>query len=292
MYHTIKDVARYYEFQVQKMNSYLLIYLHKVSHFMLKIENLSVRFNEHPVLDKLSLEAPNSSKNVIVGQNGSGKTTLMKCLVGSVMPDEGDMFYNGENLRSAGNYVKVSSNLPECYRLLPLNVKDMVFAYSELKNFDRNIVFWHLNKFDLNRILDLKPWNLSTGEQKILYSVMAIIRNDSLVILDEPFENIDFERKELLFSIFNVASSEIILSTHDSSMLELMKGWRLFLLLSGRLIGPLDPTKFQRYYFNSSYRDESVIEWNAGNRDFSISIDEGDVPLTNIEKVGSLAGAF
>ena len=274
------------------MNPYLLIYLHKASQFMLKIENLSVRFNEHLVLDKLSLLAPNNSKNVIVGQNGSGKTTLMKCLLGFVIPDEGDMFYNGKNLRSASNYVKVSSNLPECYRLLPLNVRDMVSAYSELKNFDRSIVFGQLNKFSLNRISDLKPWNLSTGEQKILYSLIAMVGNDGLVILDEPFENIDFERKELLFSIFNAASSEIILSTHDSGILELMKSWRLFLLLSGKLIGPLDPTKFQRYYFNSSYRDESEIEWSSGTRNFSISIDEGEIPLTNIEKVGSMAGSL
>jgi ABC-type multidrug transport system ATPase subunit len=257
---------------------------------MLSIEDLSVSYNEHLVLDKLSLLVPDNSKNVIVGQNGSGKTTLMKCLLGLVIPDSGAMHYNGENLGSSGKYVKVSSNLQECYRLLPLNVRDMVSAYSELKNFDRSIVFAHLNKFRLNRISGQKPWNLSTGEQKILFSLMAMVGSPSLVILDEPFENIDFERKELLFSIINAASSEIVLSTHDSGMLELMRGWQLFLLLSGKLIGPLDPTKFQRYYFNSSHHEESAIEWISGNRNFSISIDEGEIPLTNIEKVASMAG--
>lgn len=272
------------------MNSSSLIYWYDVSQFMLSINNLSVSFNGHCVLDELSFHIHNNSKNVVVGGNGSGKSTFLKCLIGLVIPDKGSILFNGSDLESIEKEIKISSNMPECYRLLPLNVADIISAYSELKNFESSAVIAELKKFNLTRILHQKPWKLSTGEQKILFSLIAMSGRNNLVILDEPFENIDFERKELFFSIVNGSSSNIILSTHDTGILGMMEGWQMFLLIAGKLIGPLDPTNSERYYFNFSDHDNPIIKGKVGNRNFSVTLDDGEIPLTKIENVSSLAG--
>lgn len=256
---------------------------------MLKVERLTVSFSGNTVLDGLGIELHDGSKCVIVGQNGSGKTTLFRALLNLLVPDMGAIRYNGSTLGSRFKALDISGNLPECYRLLPLNCRDLIMAYSEIKDLDRKEVLADVSRFSLDGILGEKPWRLSTGQQKLLYSILALSGRNSITVLDEPFENIDFQRKRMLMDMIDRSRSSVILSTHDSSVLEMMGGWGMHLILAGKLFGPLDPTMAHRYYFSLGERSDSVLNGELRGSTFSISLDRGDVAIMSIEKVSSLA---
>ncbi len=257
---------------------------------MLKVENLKVSFAGNTVLDQLSMELTDKSKWVIIGQNGSGKTTLFKTLLRLVNADSGKIVYDDNEINSGKTELEVSANLPECYRLLPLDCRDMIKAYGEIKNFDYHEVFSHLEEFSLKTILKEVPWKLSTGQQKLLYTIIALCGKNRVVILDEPFENVDFQRKGMLFEMINRSNSAVMISTHETSMLEMMEGWQMHILLTGKLFGPLDPTLSERYFFNMGERSNSAFEGKINGKSFTISLDDGDIPLTSMEKISTMAG--
>ena len=255
---------------------------------MLKIDGMTVSFGDNIVLNKASLEIQARSKCVIVGANGSGKTTLLKALLGLVDISCGSVLYNGKDLRESSRELDVSSNLPECYRFLPISCNDLVSAYGLIKGFDGNDLINRLRRFSLQEILEQKPWKLSTGQQKILFTLMAIGGNGGLVILDEPFENVDFERRKLLFDLVNGTDASVILSTHDLGILGIMREWRMYILVMGKLLGPLDPTMAGRYYFNRGSEEGAVYRVSIDEKSFSITVDHGEMPMTDIEKIGTM----
>lgn len=255
---------------------------------MLKIDRVRVNFHDNTVLNEASLEVPTGSKRVIVGSNGSGKTTLLKALLGLVDISSGSVLYEGKDLKESSRVLGISSNLPECYRFLPLSCSDLVSAYGLIKGFDSSDLINWLNRFFLQGILEQKPWKLSTGQQKILFTLLAMIGNNGLVILDEPFENIDFERKKLLFDIINRTTASVILSTHDLGILGIMREWRMYILVMGKLAGPLDPTMAGRYYFNQGSKEGALCNISTDEKSFSITLDHGEIPMTDIERIGTL----
>lgn len=252
--------------------------------FMLKVEGLAVTYDGRTVLDGLDLDLRKGGKCVIVGPNGSGKTTFFRSLLGLAAPSAGEIRFNGVPIPDSGN-TGISGNLPECYRLLPLSCRDLASMYCEIKMCNRDRLMDLVERFSLKSALNRKSYNLSTGEQKIFFNLMSIVCDSELVVLDEPFENVDFERKGLLIELISSLQSSVILSTHDAGVLEYLGGWRLFVLLAGRLFGPLDPTLWSGYYFSLGKVGGSQLDGILHNRAFSITLDHGEIPLSSFEKV-------
>ena len=65
---------------------------------MIEARNISLTFGENKVLDDVSFTFEQGKTNLIIGQSGSGKTVLMKCLVGLLTPEKGEVLYDGRNL--------------------------------------------------------------------------------------------------------------------------------------------------------------------------------------------------
>lgn len=257
---------------------------------MLKVENLKVGFPGNPVLEGLDIEIRDNARVVVVGENGSGKTTLFRSMLGLAAPESGTVSYDGAEIGSGTRIMGVSGNLPECYRFLPLSCRDLVLAYSELKEMDSGQVLELMRDFSLGRILTWKPWKLSTGEQKLLYTILALKSATRLAILDEPFENIDFQRKQKLVDLIAGTDLSVLLSTHDSTVLEGLRGWEMYIMLAGKLFGPLDPVQAGKYFFNEGEPDDAALAFTISGKRYSITLGSGDIPLASIERVSSAAG--
>ena len=61
---------------------------------MIEVRNISKKFDDLEVLKNVSVEFDKGKTNLIIGQSGSGKTVLLKCLVGLIDPDEGEVIYD------------------------------------------------------------------------------------------------------------------------------------------------------------------------------------------------------
>lgn len=73
---------------------------------MIQIKSLYKSFEDRTVLNDINFIFENGKTNLIIGQSGSGKTVLMKCLVGLLTPEKGEVLYDGRNLITMGKKEK------------------------------------------------------------------------------------------------------------------------------------------------------------------------------------------
>ena len=73
---------------------------------MIQIKSLYKSFEDRTVLNDINFTFENGKTNLIIGQSGSGKTVLMKCLVGLLTPENGEVLYDGRNLITMGKKEK------------------------------------------------------------------------------------------------------------------------------------------------------------------------------------------
>src|SRR5436190_13613521 len=64
---------------------------------MIEVKNISKKFNDREILENISLQFEKGKANLVIGGSGSGKTVLMKCMVGLLEVDQGEIIYDGKN---------------------------------------------------------------------------------------------------------------------------------------------------------------------------------------------------
>ena len=87
---------------------------------MISITNIAKGFSDKPVIEGVSAEFETGKCNLIIGASGSGKTVLMKCLVGLITPDAGEIMYDGENFSHMNDEAKKIMRRKIATLLLPL----------------------------------------------------------------------------------------------------------------------------------------------------------------------------
>ena len=158
---------------------------------MIQFKNLHKRFGKLTVLDGLDLEISKGGIFAILGPNGSGKTTLIKCLLGMVVPNKGDITFEGKSVLKKWDYRNNLNYLPQIANFPPnLTVKELVNMVKNLrpkKARERDLI----SLFGLNDFLDKKLGNLSGGTKQKVNIVLTFMFDSDLVILDEPTTGLD-----------------------------------------------------------------------------------------------------
>ncbi len=159
---------------------------------MIIIQNLFKRYQNLAVLEKVSFNLEEGKLNYIVGPNGSGKTTLIKCILGLVKPDKGEiiidnLILNGKiEYRGRIGYMPQAASFPENLRVEEL--LDMIY---ELRK-DFNIKDVELiESFNLKKEYGKRIKNLSGGTKQKLNAAIAFLFNPEILILDEPTAGLD-----------------------------------------------------------------------------------------------------
>ena len=186
---------------------------------MLLANNLSFKRNKKEIFKELDIAV--SPKKIIhlTGRNGVGKTTLIKILTNILIPDSGEIYWNGKNIRK---------NHREFYKSLTY-IMDIPTSRNEMTVFETTS-FWiklfssKIKLKELNAILDLlslkknsKVGFLSKGEIKKLELCRLVIEQKKLWILDEPYIGLDKSSTELINETFknHIANNGmIIFSSH------------------------------------------------------------------------------
>jgi ABC-type multidrug transport system, ATPase component len=125
---------------------------------MIELKNYSAWYSsdhENQALSGVDL-LMDGGKAIVVGPNGSGKTTLFRSILGMVRENDGTAKIFGKNPTNIRSELKVSTNLPEVYRLISGSVGDIIEVYSDLKDSKSDAVYRLLRDFGLNDILKKK----------------------------------------------------------------------------------------------------------------------------------------
>lgn len=192
---------------------------------MITVSNLSKTYGGTCVLNIEHLEIPNGQSFGLVGNNGAGKTTFFSLLLDLIQPSTGNVF-NKEITVSQSEEWKpfTSSFIDESFLIGYLTPEEYFNFVGELRNQNKADVAAFLENFQdffHGEILGRKKYlrDLSKGNQKKVGIVAALIGNPEVVILDEPFANLDPSTQIRLKSLIKELTAQvgvtILISSHD-----------------------------------------------------------------------------
>ncbi len=216
---------------------------------MIEIKNLHKKFGKLTVLDGLDLNITKGGIFAILGPNGSGKTTLIKCLLGMVIPNKGEILLEEKSVlkkwdyRNNLNYLPQIANFPA--NLSVIELIKMVKNLRPKKANEQELI----DLFGLNEFLNKKLGNLSGGTKQKVNLVLTFMFDSELIILDEPTTGLDpialIHLKELIKQEKEKGKT-ILITTHIMSFVDEMADEIVF-LLDGKIYfkGSVDKLKKQ-----------------------------------------------
>ena len=237
---------------------------------MLEFRNIRKSYGpKNNVLQNISFTVDDGEFIFITGESGSGKTTLLKMLVREIMPSQGQILYNGENICTMND-----KNLQEYRRNLGISFQDCRLLPQ--KNVYENIAFVLravvtppsvietriknlLSTTELAGKEKLYPSQLSCGEKQMTALARAFANNPSIILADEPFANLDNDKGIEIMNILiraNNFKKTVIVATHRKEFIDYYK-YRTIALKNGEIVS--DTPRIQ----TSSIRDNAVNakEW-------------------------------
>jgi phospholipid/cholesterol/gamma-HCH transport system ATP-binding protein len=216
---------------------------------MIETKNISKSFGEKVVLDNISVLFERGKTNLIIGQSGSGKTVLMKCLVGLLRVDEGDIYFDERNMSlMMFNEKKLlrqeigmlfqgaalfDSMTVEENVMFPLSM----FTNKSMEEKKERVNFC-LQRVNLENVNDLFPAEISGGMKKRVAIARAISMNPKYLFCDEPNSGLDPKTSIVIDNLIREITKEYqittVINTHDmNSVMEI--GEKISFLYEGRL---------------------------------------------------------
>ena len=210
---------------------------------MLEVKDITHLYKNNKILSLSNINFEISSGEVLslLGPSGSGKSTLLRIIAGFESPNEGKIFFN-EELISTNSFIKPPEKrnmgfVFQSYALFPhLNIKNnILFGKYDFNNSYEEII----EEMNLVNLLNKFPHELSGGEQQRVAIARSLVSEPKLLLLDEPFSNLDTILKEKvrdkILHLIKKRKISSILVTHDSEDAMYVSD-RIVVLNSGKVI--------------------------------------------------------
>ncbi|MBI2451185.1 MAG: ABC transporter ATP-binding protein [Parcubacteria group bacterium] len=211
---------------------------------MLTIKNLTKSYNDKKILDGLNLAVNENEIVAVMGKSGSGKTTLLLCILGFIVPEAGEISFDGQNIISLPIEKKQIAYVPQDYGLFPhLSVQDNIGFGLAVRGQDAEARKKKVR--ELLKIAELPDElgqrnveKISGGEKQRVALARALAIQPKLFLLDEPLSAIDIETKESvgreLRALIKKLRLPAIIITHDPTDAKNL-GDTLYYLNNGKL---------------------------------------------------------
>ena len=213
---------------------------------MIKIRDLRKSFDDNHVLNGFSMELYEGENLVIMGKSGSGKSVMIKCLVGLMQQDHGDIEIMNKNidemeqddlnnLRTEIGFLFQGSALYDSMTVRE-NLKFPLRKRKKGAVADEKLVLEALKSVGLTDAINLMPSELSGGMKRRVALARAIILHPKIIIYDEPTTGLDpitaKEIIELMISIQHKYKASSLIITHDVDCARVIAN-RMILLIDG-----------------------------------------------------------
>jgi Cu-processing system ATP-binding protein len=200
---------------------------------MIKIENLNKAYKKNQVLKDINLKLDPNKIIAILGPNGSGKTTLIKSILGLVIPQKGDIIFNGHSIIGEWEYRNEISYLPQIASFPEnLKVSELIALVKDIRRQDiqeQSLIQYFRLEEELNKPLR----NLSGGTRQKVNMVLAFMLDSPVIILDEPTVGLDpvaISRFKALLKEEKAKGKLIIFTTHIMGLVQEIADEIIFLL--------------------------------------------------------------
>lgn len=194
---------------------------------MFRIQNVTLKREEHIVFENLNVCINVGEKVVLLGVNGSGKSTLLKLLNGLEFPDSGELFYEGNLLsKSALKQKQTNEYFRRNVGLVFQNIDAMLFnptVYDEIAFGARQLEFDDVDArvrnyaelFGLTPYLKNVPFKLSGGQKQKVALACVMSLSPKVLLLDEPTSALDPASTAKFLDIIAALNITTITATHN-----------------------------------------------------------------------------
>jgi phospholipid/cholesterol/gamma-HCH transport system ATP-binding protein len=204
---------------------------------MIEVVNISKSFDGEQILRDISITFEQGKTNLIIGKSGSGKTVLLKCIIGLLEVDNGEIIYSGENFTRMNILEKksVRQKFGMLFQGAALfdsltveeNVRFKLDMFTRMRAAEkRERVNMCLKRVNLENKNNLYPSELSGGMKKRVAIARAIVLNPRYLFCDEPNSGLDPQTSILIDQLIKDITDEYkittIVNTHDiNSVMEI-----------------------------------------------------------------------
>ena len=168
-------------------------------HSLLKAKQLCKNYSGRPILQGLSFEVAPGEVVGLLGPNGAGKTTAFYIAIGLISPDSGEIWFDEQNVTHLPVHKRAQMGMgylaqePSIFRALTVQENILCILETLPLDFDerKRRLEELLEELHLTHLADKKAITLSGGERRRLEITRALVTDPKLLLLDEPFANID-----------------------------------------------------------------------------------------------------
>lgn len=192
----------------------------------LEISSLVKKYGKKTALDKVSYVFGNGIYGIL-GPNGAGKSTLMNIITTGIIADEGNVIYNGKDIKGNNEYKKIIGYVPQQQRMYEeFTGKQYLGYFAALKGVKGKDVKKRiddvLRMVNLYDVANVKIKAYSGGMKQRILIAQAFMSDFEILILDEPTVGLDPEERERFKTMLKDLSKDkiIILATHIVSDLD------------------------------------------------------------------------
>jgi ABC-type Fe3+/spermidine/putrescine transport system ATPase subunit len=188
---------------------------------LLKVEHISKQVNETMIVDDISFKQEAFQKIAIAGESGAGKTTLLKMISGHAQPTGGTILFDGQRVIGPEEKLlpghKQIAYLSQDHDLLHnYKVEELIWFENKL-SYEEAATLFELCQVDY--LLKRRTDQLSGGEKQRIALCMLLIKSPKLLVLDEPFSNLDPIHTDILKAVLDDITERLkitcMLTSHD-----------------------------------------------------------------------------
>jgi osmoprotectant transport system ATP-binding protein len=214
---------------------------------VLKLNNISKRFNKDPALQLFSYEARTGQTSVFIGPSGCGKSTLLRLITGLLEPDSGeiivdDLILSRDTLyqlrRRMGYVIQEGGLFPHLTAKANVTIMAGYLGWEEDRIETRLDNLSELMQFPVGLFLRY-PGELSGGQRQRVSLMRALMLDPELLLMDEPLAALDpmirFDLQQELKEIFKQLGKTVLLVTHDIGEAAFF-GDNLILMRDGKIV--------------------------------------------------------
>ena len=243
---------------------------------LLETQGLVKKYSGRTVVNDVRITVGQRSIVGLLGRNGAGKTTAFRMIVGMIVPEGGQVFFDGHEITKMPMYKRARlgmgylSQEPSVFQRLSVRdnlmaiLETMAIGRTERKRRASDLI----ERFGLTEVANSQARVLSGGERRKLEIARAMVTNPSLILLDEPFSGVDpIAVEELQTEIRRlVASGVSILITDHNVERTLEVADKAYIIDHGKVIAEGNPREIiqnelvKKSYLGSTFKGDEFDE--------------------------------
>jgi manganese/zinc/iron transport system ATP- binding protein len=220
--------------------------INQVTSPVIEVHDLTVSYDQSPVLWNVDLSLPSGKLIGILGPNGAGKSTLIKAIMGLVKPTSGYVKIFDKTLQDVRSRISYVPQRESVDWNFPASVLDVVMmgTYGKLGLFKRpgkkekEIALGCLDQVGMMSFVNRQISELSGGQQQRVFIARALAQEADLYLMDEPFAGVDMATETAIFQLLKDMTAKgktIIVVHHDIHSAMNYFGW--IIMLNLHLVG-------------------------------------------------------